>query len=139
MIGRDAVLIIDEADYLSESSLELVRCVINDKAQTGVVLVGLHTLEHKIRNFNNNHEQIASGIGFMLRVGKLTKADAEKIISGVWKDLPRETIDAFIKGAGASTRTLTKLMGRAYQLAERNHLEKPDAEIVAAAGEYLMR
>jgi DNA transposition AAA+ family ATPase len=55
---RDAVLIIDEADYLSESSLELVRRVINDKARTGMVLVGLHTLEYKIRNLRNNHEQL---------------------------------------------------------------------------------
>jgi DNA transposition AAA+ family ATPase len=53
---RDAVLVIDEADYLSEGSLELVRRVINDKANTGVALVGLPTLEYKIRNLHNNHE-----------------------------------------------------------------------------------
>lgn len=139
LTGRDAVLIIDEADYLSDGSLELVRRIINDKARIGVVLVGLPTLEYKIRSFKTNHEQIASRVGALLKIGNLTRGDAEKIISGVWKSLPKETIDAFIKGAGNSTRTLVKLMGRAYQLAERNRKEVPDAEIVAAAGEYLMR
>jgi DNA transposition AAA+ family ATPase len=136
---RDAVLIIDEADYLSEGSLELVRRVVNDKARTGVVLVGLPTLEYKIRNLRNNLQQIISRVGVIAKLGALKKADAEKILAGVWTDLPKETVDAFIKGAGGSTRTLVKLMGRAHQLAGINRLEKPDAEIIAAAGELLMR
>jgi DNA transposition AAA+ family ATPase len=136
---RDAVLIIDEADYLSEGSLELVRRVINDKARTGVVLAGLPALEYKLRNLRNNHEQIVSRVGVMVKLGALKKADAGKIIAGVWAGLPGETVDAFVKGAGGSARTLAKLMGRAHQLAGINRLEKPDAEIVAAAGELLMR
>jgi DNA transposition AAA+ family ATPase len=136
---RDAVLIIDEADYLSESSLELVRRVINDKACTGVVLVGLPTLEYKIRNLRNNLQQIISRVGVIVKLGTLKKADAEKIIAGVWADLPRETVEAFIKGAGGSTRTLVKLMCRAHQLMGINRLEKPDTEIIADAGELLMR
>jgi DNA transposition AAA+ family ATPase len=136
---RDAVLIIDEADYLSDGSLELVRRVINDKARTGVVLAGLPTLEYKIRNLKNDHEQLISRVGILAKVGNLTRADAEKIIEGVWKDLGRETVDAFVKGAGGSTRTLVKLMCRTHQMTEQNRAEKPDAELVAAAGEYLMR
>jgi DNA transposition AAA+ family ATPase len=46
---RDTVIMIDEADYLSDSSLELVRRVINDKAQTGVVLVGSHVSSTNLR------------------------------------------------------------------------------------------
>ena len=136
---RDAVIIIDEADYLSESSLELVRRVINDKARTGLVLVGLPTLEYKIRNLKNNHEQLRSRVGVMVKLGRLKKADAEKILCGVWTDLSKETVDAFIKGAGGSTRTLVKLMNRVHQMVGINRTEKPDAEIVAAAGELLMR
>jgi DNA transposition AAA+ family ATPase len=136
---RDAVLIIDEADYLSDSSLELVRRIINDKAHTGVVLVGLPTLEYKIRNLRNDHEQLISRVGVMVKLGKLKKADAEKILAGVWTDLSKETVDAFIKGANGSTRTLVKLMGRVHQLMGINRLEKPDTEIIAAAGELLMR
>ena len=136
---RDAVLVIDEADYLSDSSLELVRRIINDKAKTGVVLVGLPRLEYKIRNLRNDHEQLASRIGVMVKLGKLKKGDAEKILSGVWSDLAKETVEAFIKTANGSTRTLVKLMGRVHQLMGINRLEKPDAEIIANAGELLMR
>jgi DNA transposition AAA+ family ATPase len=136
---RDAVLIIDEADYLSDSSLELVRRIINDKAHTGVVLVGLPTLEYKIRNLRNDHEQLISRVGVMVKLGKLKKTDAEKILAGVWTDLSKETLEAFIKGANGSTRTLVKLIGRVHQLMGINRMEKPDADVIAAAGELLMR
>jgi DNA transposition AAA+ family ATPase len=139
LLGRDAVLIIDEADHLSEGSLELVRCIICDKAHTGVVLVGLPTLEYKLRNLKNNHEQINSRVGCLLKLGRLKKADAEKIIAGVWSDLPADTVDALVKGAGGSTRTLTKLMGRTHQMMTMNRQKTPDTELIAAAGELLMR
>jgi hypothetical protein len=58
--GRDTVIMIDEADYLSVSSLELVRRIINDKAQTGVVLVVLPRLKYKLENLRNDHEEPSS-------------------------------------------------------------------------------
>jgi DNA transposition AAA+ family ATPase len=139
MSGRDVVLIVDEADYLSDSSLELLRRVINDKAHTGVVLVGLPRLEYKIRNLRNDHEQLQSRIGVMVKLGKLKKTDADKIITGVWKDISKPAIDAFIQTANGSTRTLVKLMGRVHQIMGINRVEEPDAEIIAEAGELLMR
>jgi hypothetical protein len=75
----------------------------------------------------------------MVKLGALKKADAEKIVAQVWTDLSKETVDAFVKGANGSTRTLVKLMGRVHQLMGINRLEKPDTEIIAAAGELLMR
>jgi len=137
--GRDAVLIIDEADYLSDSALELIRRIVNDKSHTGVVLVGLPRLEFKIRNLRNDHQQLQSRIGVLVRLGKLKKSDAEKIITGVWKDIPKETMDAFIQTANGSTRTLVKLMGRVHQIMGLNRADAPDAEIIAEAGELLMR
>jgi DNA transposition AAA+ family ATPase len=110
--GRDTVIMIDEADYLSDSSLELVRRIINDKAQTGVVLVGLPRLKYKLENLRNDHQQLTSRVGVLLEVKRLSKADAVKIINGVWRDLPKETVEAFVKTANGSVRTLTKLMGR---------------------------
>ena len=140
---RDAVVIIDEADYLSDSSLELVRRIIHDKANTGVVLVGLPTFEYKIRALSKDHEQLRSRVGVIAKLGRLKKADAEKILAGVWSELPKETVDAFIKVANGSTRTLVKLMGRVHQLMGINReyfkQEKPDTEIISEAGELLMR
>jgi DNA transposition AAA+ family ATPase len=136
---RDAVLIIDEADYLSDSSLELVRRIINDKAKTGVVLAGLPRLEYKLRNLRNDHEQLASRVGVLLKVGRMNKADAVKILSGVWKNLDKEAVNAFTAMAGGSVRTLVKLMGRVHQIMGINRLETPDVDVVSTAGELLMR
>jgi len=136
---RDAVLIIDEADYLSDSSLELVRRIINDKAKTGVVLAGLPRLEYKLRNLRNDHEQLASRVGVLLKVGRMNKADAVKILSGVWKNLDKEAVNAFTAMAGGSVRTLVKLMGRVHQIMGINRLENPDVDVVSTAGELLMR
>jgi len=136
---RDAVLIVDEADYLSPASLELVRRVIHDKSNTGVVLTGLPRLEYKIKSLKNDHQQLASRVGILLKVAKMKKRDAEKILSGLWNDLPKDVVDEFIKTSNGSTRTLVKLMSRVHQLMKLNKAEKPDAEIIASAAELLMR
>jgi DNA transposition AAA+ family ATPase len=137
--GRDTVIMIDEADYLSDGSLELVRRVINDKAQTGVVLAGLPRLKYKLENLRNDHQQLTSRVGILLEVKRLGKTDALKIIEGVWRGLPKEAVDAFVKIANGSARTLVKLMGRVHQVMGINRIETPNAEVIAAAGEMLMR
>jgi DNA transposition AAA+ family ATPase len=136
---RDAILIIDEADYLSDGALELIRRVINDKAQTGVVLVGLPRLEFRLRNLSNDHEQLTSRVGVLLKLKKMEKSDAEKILRGVWENLTKEAIDAFVNAASGSVRTLTKLIGRVHQVMGLNRIDVPDAEAIAAAGGLLMR
>ena len=137
--GRDTVVLIDEADYLSDGSLELVRRVINDKAETGVALCGLPRLKYKLENLRNDHQQLTSRVGVLLEVKRLGKTDAVKIIEGVWRGLAKETVEAFIKTANGSARTLVKLISRVYQVMGINHVETPDAEVIAAAGEMLMR
>jgi hypothetical protein len=61
--GLDTAVLIDEADYLSDGSLELVRRVINDKAQTGVVLAGLPRLKYKPGNLRAGRQQLTSRVG----------------------------------------------------------------------------
>jgi DNA transposition AAA+ family ATPase len=137
--GRDAVLIIDEADYLSDACLELLRRVVNDKAETGVVLVGLPRLEYKLRNLRNDHEQLTSRVGVFLKLEKMKKVDAIKILSKVWQSLSAETIDAFVLTAAGSVRSLVKLMGRVHQTLVLSNIEKPDTEVISAVGELLMK
>jgi hypothetical protein len=62
-----------------------------------------------------------------------------KIIEGVWKGLPRETVDAFFKAAKGSARTLVKLMGRVHQTMAINRIDTPNAEVIEAAGAMIMR
>jgi DNA transposition AAA+ family ATPase len=137
--GRDMVIMIDEADYLSDASLELVRRVIHDKAQTGVVLCGLPRLKYKLENRRGDHQQLTGCVGVFLEVKRMIRQDAVKILETIWRDLPQAAVDAFVKTADGSVRTLTKLMGRAHQVMARNGIETPDTEVIAAAGEMLMR
>ncbi len=137
--GRDTVILIDEADYLSDSSLELIRRVIHDKAETGVVLCGLPDLRYKLENRRNDHQQLTSRVGVFLEVKKMGKSDAAKILNTVWDSLPKATIEAFVKSAKGSVRTLTKLMGRVHQTMAINRLDVPDEEVIEVAGEMLMR
>jgi hypothetical protein len=48
-------------------------------------------------------------------------------------------VDAFFTAAKGSARTLVKLMGRVHQTMGINRREEPDADVIAAAGELLMR
>jgi DNA transposition AAA+ family ATPase len=137
--GRDVVLIIDEADYLSDACLELLRRVINDKAHTGVVLIGLPRLEYKLRNLRNDHEQLTSRVGAFVKLEKLRKADAATILSKVWWNLSAESVEAFVKAAAGSVRSLVKLMGRVHQTLALSAIDQPDPEVISAAGELLMR
>ena len=136
--GRDTVILIDEAEYLSDGCLELIRRVINDKAQTGVVLCGLPDLRYKLENRRLDHHQLTSRVGVFLEVKKMSKADAAKIIGAVWPRLSKETLELFVKASKGSVRTLTKLMGRVHQTMAINRLDEPDEEVIQAAGEMLM-
>lgn len=136
--GRDTVILIDEAEYLSDGCLELIRRVINDKAQTGVVLCGLPDLRYKLENRRNDHHQLTSRVGVFLEVKKMGKDDAARIIKAVWPQLSREAFLAFFKASKGSVRTLTKLMGRVHQTIAINRLDEPDEDVIAAAGEMLM-
>jgi DNA transposition AAA+ family ATPase len=81
--GLDTAVLIDDADYLSDGSLELARRVINDKAQTGVVLAGLPRLKYKLENLRADRQQLTSRVGVLLEVKRMTRQDAAKIPNGV--------------------------------------------------------
>jgi DNA transposition AAA+ family ATPase len=121
---RNAVLIVDEADYLSDACLELLRRVINDKAQTGVVLIGLPRLEYKLRNLHNDHEQLTSRVGAFVKLENMRKADTAKILATIWHDLSTETVEAFARAAAGSVRTLVKLIGRVHQTLTINNINQ---------------
>jgi hypothetical protein len=92
-----------------------------------------------LENLRNDHQQLTSRVGVLLEVKRLGKPDAVKIIEGVWRNLAKDTVEAFVKAAGGSARPLVKLMGRVHQVMMISRAETPDAEVIAAASEMLMR
>ena len=136
---RDYVVICDEADYLSDGCLELLRRIVNDKGCSGLVLAGLPRLEHRIKNLKNDHQQLASRVGVFLYVDGLKETDSEKIIRSVWPELGKDTVKAFQKAAGYSIRHLSKLIDRAHRTDLANGRDMPDAETVSVAGALLLK
>jgi DNA transposition AAA+ family ATPase len=137
--GRDMVLIIDQADYLTDASLELLRCVIVDMAEVGLVLVGLPRLKMQLENLRNDHEQLLSRVGTFLRIERMKAVDAAKIIQSVWQSASAEVIGALTKAANGSVRTLVKLIGRVHRIMAVNRLETPVIEAVSDACELVIR
>ncbi len=137
---QDMVVMVDEADYLKDDSLELLRQIVNDAGQSGLVLSGLPRLEYRIITLKNDHQQIASRIGVYAAVAGLRELDAQNIVLSAWPNLvqDRETQKAFWKGCGPSARRLSKLIENAHRTCMANNLEMPTAEVVAAAGALIL-
>jgi DNA transposition AAA+ family ATPase len=137
--GRDMVLIIDQADYLTDASLELLRCIIVDMAEVGLVLVGMPRLKMYLENLRNDHEQLLSRVGTFLRVERMKAADAAKIIQSVWQSASQEVINALTKPANGNVRTLVNLIERVHRIMAINNLETPIFEAVSDACELVIR
>ncbi len=136
---RDILVIIDEADYLSDGSLELIRRIVNDKGQSGLVLVGLPRLVFRLKNLKNDHQQLASRVGVLLEVEPMKNPDSVKILKAVWPDLEKETEELFVKTAAGSVRTLAKLIDRAHRTAVANDLPRPSVDAVRLAGSLIFK
>lgn len=136
---RDMVVIIDEADYLNDGALELLRRVVNDKGQSGLVLCGLQRLVFRIKNLKNDHQQLASRVGVLLEVGDLINVDAEKMVYAVWPELGRDAVQAFVKTAAGSARALAKLIDRSHRTALANDLPAPTPEAIRLAGSLILK
>lgn len=139
LAGRDVLVIIDQADYLNDATLELLRQAIHDKGRSGLVLAGLERLEFRLKNVRNDHQQLLSRIGVFVRLEGLKDADAKRILNAVWPDVDTETQASFVKAAVNSTRRLAKLIERSHRIAIANKLETPTAEVVHEAGKLILK
>lgn len=137
---RDLVVLIDEADYLKDNALELLRQIVNDKGKSGLVLAGLSRLEYRIITMRNDHQQIASRVGVYVAVGGLREIDVNAIVVSAWPSLAqdKETQKAFWRAAGPSARRLEKLIENSHRTCLVNNLDQPNAAVVAAAGSLIL-
>jgi DNA transposition AAA+ family ATPase len=136
--GRDIVLIVDQADYLTDGALELLRCITTDMARIGLVLVGLPRLEAQLKNLRNDHQQLLSRVGTFLKI-KVKSEDAEKIIKEVWENVSKEVVGELVKMAGGSIRVLTELIMGVSDIMAKYRKEEPTYDMVISAGGLLIR
>lgn len=106
--GSNRMLIIDEAEYLTPKSLDILRR-IHDKAQIPVVLVGMPALYHNIKSLRKGFEQIANRM-VSYNLGTPNKNDHLEIIKSCIPHIEESVCNAFIECSKGTIRTLILLM-----------------------------
>lgn len=124
------LIIIDEAEHLPYKALDLVRRIY-DKANVGILLVGMHRLIMNLRGEKRQYAQLFSRVGITTKLIGLTQADMKEIIRSVLPE-SREVYKSLYESCAGNTRVLVKLLVRAIKLAQINNT-KIDKEIINAS------
>ena len=129
------LIIIDEAEHLPYKSLELVRRIY-DKANVGILLVGMPRLITNLKGEKRQYAQLFSRVGMYAKLEVLNDDDKQAIISSLLPNYKHiyPILSAFCVG---NTRVLTKLLVRAIRIAELNEVEV-DEEVIKASVKQIL-
>lgn len=136
---RDYIVIIDQADYLNDGVLELLRHIVKDKGNSGLALCGLPRFVYRIDNIRNDHAQIASRIGIYYSAKIMKETDAKKIMETLWPEVKKEVVKEAAMFADGSFRVLGNLIKHVQRYLIANRLTSPDAEIISVASQDIFR
>jgi DNA transposition AAA+ family ATPase len=129
------LIIVDEAEHLPYRALELIRR-IHDKANIGILLVGMPKLVANLRGKRGQYEQLYSRIGVAGRLNTLRPEDTETIVNSVIKEDPK-IWKSFHEASLGNTRVLTKLLMRSTRVAQINSVSV-DSHIVQETAKMLI-
>lgn len=110
--GTHRLIIIDEADLMNPSCLEVLRR-INDETGVGVVMVGEPRLDTMISNREGRFSRIQSRVGFWVPViASITPDDSHALATASLDgyEVNDQILDAFWQCCEGSARTLSKLI-----------------------------
>lgn len=124
------LIIIDEAEHLPYKALDLLRRIY-DKANIGILLVGMPRLIMNLRGEKRQYAQLFSRVGIATKLTGLTQSDTKEIIRSVLPDC-RDIFKLLYENCAGNTRVLVKLLVRAIKLAQINNT-KIDKEIIQAS------
>lgn len=124
------LIIIDEAEHLPYKALDLLRRIY-DKANIGILLVGMPRLIMNLRGEKRQYAQLFSRVGIATKLTGLTQVDMKEIVRSVLSD-GRDIFKLLAENCAGNTRVLVKLLVRAIKLAQINNT-KIDREIIQAS------
>jgi len=130
------LIIIDEAEHLPYKSLELLRRIY-DKAQVGILLVGMPRLIMNLKGEKRQYAQLFSRVGISIRLNSLVEEDKKSIISSILPNYKSiyTTLSEYCSG---NTRVLTKLLVRAIRIAEINNMEVNEDVLQASISQIIV-
>lgn len=134
--GSGRFLIIDEAEQLPYKTLESIRR-INDKAQVGVLLTGMHKLLNNLKGLKNQYAQLFSRVGMSVRLDPLTEKDTRLIVYSCLGCDDDTLIKTFYTESSGITRRLYKIMSRCQLVSETNNNCPIDVDVIKMAGKMV--
>jgi len=129
------LIIIDEAEHLPYKSLELLRRIY-DKAEVGILLVGMKRLLDNLKGEKQQYAQLYSRVGIKFQLNPLTTTDQKAIISCA-VDNYEGVYDALSTHCAGNTRVLSKILARSLRIASINRAELSE-EVVQASIEQII-
>lgn len=118
--GSKRLIIIDESEHLSASTLDEIR-QINDRAAVGVLYVGLDRFRSQLRSMRHEFEYIFNRVRVPAKLGKLTQSDTELLVKSV---LPEANglCKVFYAASGGNARILEMLVFNSTRAAINNEV-----------------
>ena len=141
------VLIFDEADHLSDNSLEYLRQVVYDAGETALVLCGIDRLAGTIRNSRKDHDQLLSRVGMFCYLEGVQDNDLKLVIDSVYPRLDKDLVKHLIAQSKMkfhsegepSLRALTKILKRLHRYLWKVKKAVPDIESIDSVANLIMR
>ena len=130
------LIIVDEAEHLPYKSLELLRRIY-DKAQVGILLVGMPRLIMNLKGEQRQYAQLYSRVGIAKQLNALNEEDKKAIISTVIPS-PTPIYPLLSQYSGGNTRVLTKLLVRAVRIAQINQSEVDEDAVQASIRQIIL-
>ena len=129
--GSDRVLLIDEAETLTDQALLHLRR-ISDAARIGVVLVGTPSLLSLVHDPDGKFGQITSRVGFWPAICQsISEADAAELVTAYLGETPDpETLGALWTACQGSARALRNLLRNSKRWCRNRRGESLSAAIV---------
>lgn len=135
--GKNIILIVDQADYLGLSAIDIFRSLY-DESGVGIVFVGLPSFLGTLRGNQPEVRQISDRIRLKLELKSYSKNDCNNILNQNWPDA-QSLKEEFYKSSNGSLRVLSALVYHCKRIAgsEKNLNKKLDTNIIKKASRLL--
>ncbi|WP_157452500.1 AAA family ATPase [Chloroherpeton thalassium] len=134
------LLILDEAEHLSPSTLDEVR-QLNDRAGIGILYVGIDRFRSRLQSLRGDYEYIVNRVKVPASLRKLTLGDAASLCRTVIPELSDECVKLYHRESGGDGRFMENHVFKSLIAARHSSVpvgSEAFAEIIAQTADILL-